>query len=211
MPIGYSIKSDVVSILNDTPLQSDSFLVDTNVWFWMTYTRASNVPKSKQPQFYQTNDYPNYISKAITAGSSLYRSGLNLSELSHIIEKKEFEIYQNDIDPTIKPKEFRHNLSNERISTVKEIEVSWNQVKSMSEFRDIIIDDSKCCDLIQLIKGSGIDGYDAFLTIQELAHNQNFNIITDDGDFSTIPDICVFTANRTIINQAHKAGKLIVR
>jgi hypothetical protein len=201
----------VVDISNDAPLPSDSFLVDTNVWFWVTYTKASYVTKNKKPPFYQTHDYPNYISKALSAGSELYRSGLNLSELSHIIEKKEFEIYQENVDPTIKIKEFRHNLPSERTTTVSEIEVSWNQVKSMSQQHDVTIDESRCCDLLQLIKGSRIDGYDAFITLQEQAINPNFKIITDDGDFSSIPNITVFTSNKSIIRQSRLAGKLIVR
>jgi hypothetical protein len=36
-------------------------------------------------------------------------------------------------------------------------------------------------------------------------------IITDDGDFSTIAGICVFTANGNIIRAAKAQNKLIAR
>jgi len=209
MPIRYSIQSSVVDILKDTPSPSDSFFVDTNIWFWITYTKASSC--ANPPKIYQIQDYPNYINAALKTRAKLYRCGLSLPELSHIIEKSEREIYENNHGVTLSPKEYRHNFPSERATTVNEIEVSWNQVKSMSDLHDITIDEQKCCNLIQLIKGTCIDGYDAFLTIQEQTLDPNFKIITDDGDFSSIPDIIVFTSNKSIIRAANGAGKLITR
>jgi hypothetical protein len=210
MPVRYSVQSSVVDIAQDTPQLTDSFLVDTNVWFWTTYTKASSIPPPNNPQQYQISDYPDYINKAITAGSKLYSCGLNLSELSHIIERKELEIFQLS-HPTIKPKEYRHNFPSERAATVKEIEGSWNLVKNMSEHRDLAINETTCYTLIQMLKGVCIDGYDAFFSIQEQTRNPNFSIITDDGDFSTIPNIFVYTSNKSVINIARKTGKLVVR
>jgi len=208
--IQYSVQASIIDITKDTPKSTDCFLVDTNVWFWTTYTRASNIPTANNPKQYQITDYPNYINKAISAGSRLYRSGLNLSELSHIIEKKELEIFQLS-NPAVKPKEFRHNFPSERALAVNEIEGSWNMIKNMSEHRDIAIDDTKCCNLIQMLKGVCIDGYDAFFSIHEQMQNPNFCIITDDGDFSTIPNIFVFTSNKSVIKTARNKGKLIGR
>jgi hypothetical protein len=36
-------------------------------------------------------------------------------------------------------------------------------------------------------------------------------LITDDGDFATVPGIQVFTANRNVINAARSQGKLQTR
>jgi hypothetical protein len=36
-------------------------------------------------------------------------------------------------------------------------------------------------------------------------------VITDDGDFSTVPGIQVFTANRNVIQAARAQGRLITR
>jgi len=41
MAINYVVQAEIVDIRTDAPLASDSFLVDTNVWGWTTYTRAS--------------------------------------------------------------------------------------------------------------------------------------------------------------------------
>ena len=35
------IRADVVDISKDTPRNNENFLVDTNVWYWMTYSKAS--------------------------------------------------------------------------------------------------------------------------------------------------------------------------
>ncbi len=40
MPVQYAIKADVIDLRNDTPQQDDLFLVDSNAWYWTTYTRA---------------------------------------------------------------------------------------------------------------------------------------------------------------------------
>jgi hypothetical protein len=36
-------------------------------------------------------------------------------------------------------------------------------------------------------------------------------VITDDGDFATVPDIQVFAANRNVVNAARTQGKLLKR
>ncbi len=37
------------------------------------------------------------------------------------------------------------------------------------------------------------------------------DVITDDGDFASVPGITVFTANARVINSAAQLGKLVVR
>ena len=46
MAVNYNIQANVVDIRKDLPKSNDVFLVDTNVWYWITYTRAS---QSGQP------------------------------------------------------------------------------------------------------------------------------------------------------------------
>ena len=44
-----------------------------------------------------------------------------------------------------------------------------------------------------------------------LLFDNGVHILTDDGDFATVPGITVFTANRTIIDAARDCGKLKMR
>lgn len=55
------IEADVIDITMDTPISTDLFLVDTNVWVWLTY------PPATLPGFaetYQVDAYPDYIDRA---------------------------------------------------------------------------------------------------------------------------------------------------
>lgn len=37
MAVNYTVRAAVVDIRQDTPKREDAFLVDTNVWYWLTY------------------------------------------------------------------------------------------------------------------------------------------------------------------------------
>jgi hypothetical protein len=41
MPVNYTVQAEVVDIWSDAPKNNDIFLVDTNAWYWYTYTNAS--------------------------------------------------------------------------------------------------------------------------------------------------------------------------
>ena len=51
MAINYTVQAEVVDISADTPKTEDAFLVDTNVWYWLTYSRASQ--SARPPAYYQ--------------------------------------------------------------------------------------------------------------------------------------------------------------
>jgi hypothetical protein len=85
MTVNYTVRTDVIDIRSDSPRQDDLFLVDSNVWYWTAYTRADL--SDARPKTYQINDYPTYINRALSAKSRLFRCGLSLAELAHLIEK----------------------------------------------------------------------------------------------------------------------------
>ena len=102
MAVNYTIEADVVDIGADTPKASDAFLVDTNVWFWIAYPNAG---QSATP--YQLMSYPSYVNSALGKGAKICRTGLSLAELSHRIEKTEYDIYRSYVN-AIELKEYRH-------------------------------------------------------------------------------------------------------
>jgi len=55
-----------------------------------------------------------------------------------------------------------------------------------------------------------VDGYDLFL-LEAMKNNGVVQIITDDGDFSSVSGIKIFTANLNVIRAARDQGKLIKR
>jgi predicted nucleic acid-binding protein len=201
MAINYNIQAEVIDIQSDLPKSDDIFLVDTNVWYWLTYTNASI---SAVP--YQINSYSSYIAQAISNNSLLLYSGLSLSELAHNIEQTERQIFSS----TIKAKEYRHNYPTERANVVAEIETAWNQVTSIAVSADINIDEKITQNTLKRFSNQLLDGYD--LMILEIMNKANIKqIITDDGDYVTVPNLQVFTANRNVITTARNQGKLIIR
>lgn len=36
MAINYNVQADVIDIQRDQPQKTDTFLVDSNVWYWLT-------------------------------------------------------------------------------------------------------------------------------------------------------------------------------
>jgi len=195
------VQAEVVDIRSDNPKKDDIFLVDTNAWYWHTYTNAS-IPRSS----YQIPEYPSYIAKAISANALLSYSGLSLAELAHSIEKAEREIFSS----ALKPKEYRHNYPTERVKVVTEVQSAWSQVTSTAVCTDVLVNEETSEAALARFQTQLLDGYD--LLILEAMDKANIaQIITDDGDYVTVPGIKVFTANYGAIAAARYQGKLLVR
>jgi len=204
MAINYTVHAEVVDITSDAPKAEDTFLVDTNVWYWTTYPKATSyIPN-------QISDYPGYLNNALGASAKIFHSGLTLAELTHIIEKTEREIYERNIGSSVKPKEFRHNLSGQRSRVVSEVQAAWAQVASLAEPLAASIDTPTTTAALNRLQAEKVDGYDLFL-LESMKTHGVVQVITDDGDFATVPGIQVFTANRNVIQAARTQGKLVVR
>lgn len=204
MAVNYSINASVVDIRTDAPVVTDKFLVDTCVWFWIAYTKASVGVKRRFR--YQLSDYPRYISSINGVGASLHHCGLSFSELSHLIEKTERELF---IPPT-STKEFRHNYPAERASVVGEITTAWGQVKALSSCVTCEVSETTTDDVLVKCGTHLLDGYDLFI-LRTMIESGVIQILTDDGDYATVPGITVFTANPNVIDLARSQGKLMVR
>ncbi|EJN39134.1 hypothetical protein PMI38_01367 [Pseudomonas sp. GM84] len=205
MALNLKVNADVVDISSDTPKPQDVFLVDTNVWYWMTYSRASTAGA----KVYQVRSYPTYTNNALAANSTIYQSGVSIAELSHIIEKSEREIF-NKANPQVSTKEYRHNFPAERANVCLEIDSACKQVLALGESMNVSIDSNMVKSSLARLKTCSVDGYDLFI-LEAMAASGVTQVITDDGDFATVPGITVFTANRTIVQAAKAQGKLIVR
>lgn len=205
MAINYTVQADIIDITADAPKAGDVFLVDTNVWYWMTYPNAtSSVPT-------QLSVYPGYLNKALGAGSKVHHSGLSFAELAHLIEKTEREIYARTTG-VIKTKEYRHNFVSERTRVVSEIQAAWGQVTSLALAGPLTVTiDSPTTDAaLTRCKAERVDGYDLFI-LESMKNHSVVQVITDDGDFATVPGIQVFTANRNVISAARSQGKFLAR
>lgn len=205
MALNLKVNANVVDIASDTPRPEDVFLVDTNVWYWMTYSRAS-VAGAKH---YQISAYPAYTNNALSVNATIYQSGVSIAELSHVIEKSERDIF-NKTNPQVSAKEYRHNFPSERENVCSEIKSACMQVLDLGETMNVSVDSEMVKSVLSHLTTCAVDGYDLLL-LEAMAASGVKQVITDDGDFATVPGITVFTANRTIVNAARDQGKLIVR
>lgn len=206
MPI--AVRAQVVDIRTDVPTTEDLFFVDTNAWYWLTYNRASLHPEPPQP--YQVKSYPDYLKLALTNGAKLLWCGFSFAELAHSIEKTEREIYANQANREIQAKEYRHGYPNQRRKVTGLITEAWEQVTSLGAPLAVSVDEEITQSAASRIQNVGLDGYDLFI-IEAMQRNGINQIITDDGDYSTVSGIIVFTANQHLIEAARSANRLITR
>lgn len=205
MAIKYNVQAEVIDLRSDTPQDDDVFLVDTNVWYWLTYTQAST-----SAMLYQIRDYPNYINKALITNCLLSYCGLSLSELAHNIEQTERNIFNSSSSSNLKPKEYRHNYPRQRANVISEIQIAWSQVTSIATSIDITVNETSTNAALNRFKTQALDGYDLMI-LQAMEKAAIDQVITDDGDYVTVPGIKVFTANQNAIAAAKSQGKLITR
>ncbi|HEV7395517.1 MAG TPA: hypothetical protein VGN86_03310 [Pyrinomonadaceae bacterium] len=207
MPPNYAVCADVIDIGSDIPQPTDEFLIDTNVWAFLVYSKMAIGPHPTIQR--QVAAYSNYVRQTMSCGSRLRRCCLTFAELAHLIEKTEKEIYLAT-NSFLTTKEFRHNQPQERAGVVAEIQSAWLQVKAMAAPADALVNDTMTDALLVKIQNQALDGYDLFL-LEAAASAGIMNIITDDGDYCCVPGIKVFTSNRRVLSEAQNNGRLIVR
>ena len=207
MAINYTVQAEVVDIATDIPQAGDAFLVDTNVWYWLTYSRASQ--SARPPAYYQISNYPNYTNTALSKGARIFQSGLSIAELTHLIEKAEREIYEA-ANGQIGTKEYRHNLPAERAQVFAEVQAACGLVTTLAEPLTTTIDSPMTTAALSRMKTEKVDGYDLFI-LESMRSHGLVQVITDDGDFATDHGLQVFTANRNVVQAARIQGKLLTR
>jgi len=207
VPVNMIVRAVVVDIRSDNPQPDDTFLVDTNVWYWMTYTRASL--RTPPPLPHQTRHYPNYVKQALVHARLLW-CGLSMAELAHQIERSEHEIFASRTGSSLNLKEYRHNEHVERRNVIAEIRDAWAQIKTLAAPLDAFIDMATTGAALDRLATQEVDGYDSLL-LQAVSEAGVTQVVTDDGDYATVPGLQVFTCNRNVIAAAHSQGKLIQR
>ena len=187
----------VFDIRHDTPRSNDKFLVDTNVWFWLTYP-IIHTTFSNRPSYYQIEHYPIYIEKIIDTDAQLFRCEFSFYELANIIEKSEWQIHEYSSKGLKSKSEYRkakkHFREIESVSTPIEL--------SLSEF--------STNQVLETMKNVTLNSFD-FLFVQAAKRENNVSLLTNDPDFIKIPGITIFTANQKLIEQARVEGKLFSR
>jgi hypothetical protein len=206
MGAAYVVNADVVDIRRHSPAAGEAFLVDTNVWKWLAYTKMS-LPWSPPSQ---ATDYPTFIHRARSKGATLLHCGLALAELANIVERDEFRQYATSRGLQVtdsERKKFRRDPW-ERGRVTTEIEAAWQQVQALSQMVPITIDETTTASCLKHLTTCMLDAYDGFL-VEAATQSRSRHIVTDDADLCSVPGICVFTSHPLVIASAKSAGKLL--
>ena len=207
MAVRYAVQAEVVDVRTDRPQPTDVFLVDTNVWFWITYAAATHgAPRPIAPP---PAAYSSYFKRALAAKAKFRRCGLSMAELAHQIEKAEYGLFAVT-NPNVTAKQYRHDFPAERSRVVNDIQAAWAAVRQIAAPLDVAIDDPTTDSALSRLSTQQLDGYDLFMA-QAMTAAGVTQILTDDGDYCTVPGIQVFTANRPVIDAARAQGKLVAR
>lgn len=180
-------------------------MVDTNVWWWAAYAFAPELPAEKKPRPYQLSAYPNFLKQAKLAGALLHWSPLTWPELAHHIERTECEMAKYYGSPdALNAKAYRHNNAIERARVVQVFTDAWAEIEALgTPLADVVLSPSSIQEATALQKEAALDGYDLFLALA-LRNATITGILTDDGDFATVPGIRMFTANNTVLRAARQ-------
>ena len=165
------------------------YFIDTNALYWYTYPRFSNNLSAQALPYY------NFIDSLVAANNPLITSIYNISELLNVIEKNEFDIYTH-IHPDaqhVSRKDFRR-MPSERSNLQKMMKTTLENVYAICDVVEFPFDSIHMYQFIETLTSHRCDVFD-YMIIQNNIKEENTNIITDDGDFSTIPDITIYTAN----------------
>lgn len=208
MSINYTISADIYDISTDVPQKEDIIFVDTNVWFWLTYTKASQVTSTTR----SISSYITYINRALSISALLIYSPLVYAELAHTIAKSELDLFCSLNSSQIKLKEFRNNYPTEWNNAINEINTAIGQIKCLGVPLSPPPDEKFMEEVCKCQKSYGkhLDIYD-IIYVKQMESERISKIITDDGDFSTIPNINMFTSNRNVLTLAQSARRLKCR
>jgi predicted nucleic acid-binding protein len=204
-PPEYPVNAEVVDLRLYKPTPEDVFLVDTNVWAWLSYTKASMSPTPKA----EARHYPSFLERARRNKSKLLRCGLSLSELANLIEREEFNVYaaaKAIRNGNAERKAFRRD-SSERARVVAEISAAWAQVSALSDVAVLTVDHDVTEACLKRLSTSTTDAYDAFL-VEAAFSSKTVCIVTHDTDMASVGGLRVFTCHSGVIYEAGKAGKL---
>jgi hypothetical protein len=205
MPI--SLRATVVNLATDTPRAGDVFLLDTNVLYWVCYSKALDFAQA-QRQDHKATTYSRYLNRALVAGTKFTKCVASLAELAHVIERDECAIFSQRVGTEIRLKDYRYD-SGERGHVVEEIQTAWAVAEAITDRRSLPIS-AEVEPLRAILSVAIVDGYDLLIYHAALGAGIR-QILTDDVDYGEFPDVQIFTANLKLINIAREQGKLVAR
>ena len=165
--------------------QDTIFVLDTNILYYVHsgYVMSTDT-KSKS--------YSNVIQTILSNGYSIEISALNIQELLHIIEKKEYELYctVNSKNKAIYTKKIYRQDSSQRNLLKAKLKTILSEL-SLYELKDGEINVSELDKFVKDFNVHTMDPIDYVLINRY--DSQKTVFVSDDKDFQSIPSISVLS------------------
>lgn len=188
----------IINIRNFSPIDnSRQFFLDTNVLYWISNPRFLQLHQLS----HTARVYYDFIDKLIDAGNPLVTSVYNLTELLNVIEKSEWDIYcKLHPEIPISRKDYR-NMPTEHEEVGKVMKTALNNVNNICKVIEFNFSASIIDDFVENFTTHRCDIFD-YAILKNCVKSKYLNIISDDGDFSSIEKINLYTANENVLNNA---------
>jgi hypothetical protein len=209
MPSDLPVAASIVDIRNRVDFSDiNSLVVDTNAWFWLTYT--GDFAEDDKPHGSKLVHYPNFISTCLSNNVDLKYTIISLAEIHKLTEVSLYKHYKSWVDnDDITFKNYRYKETAQRQDFLDEYEAMYEQINGMGEHIPTFDNIGEYPDtLLRESKEKLLEIADIII-LKSAARLNISDIITDDGDFATVEDITVYTANDKII-EAAKANELLL-
>ena len=179
------------SINNNKP-----FFLDTNVLYWYVYPRCGiqNDYRLKN----QATPYYDFVDKLVADGNPLYTSIYNITEMLHVIEKREYDLFKlGHPEANWSIKDIRR-MPTERLALKRNLSTAMSNVHTICTIMDFNFTDTLLNQFVHDLENHHCDTFD-YAILKNCIAEQQFNIISDDSDFTTMHKINLFTANETAL------------
>ncbi|RKJ46517.1 PIN domain-containing protein [bacterium 1XD8-76] len=174
------------------------FFLDTNVLYWYSYPRFTNVSKPHDKQ--RATPYFDFVDKLVSDGNPLYTSVYNITEMLHVIEKNEFALYElNHPEANWSIKDFR-KIPHERNQMKRNLSTALSNVRNICTILDFNFTYNTLEQFVNNLQNHRCDTFD-YAILQNCIKENKLNVISDDSDFSTMDQIHLYTANAALLTK----------
>ncbi len=170
-----------------------AFFLDTNVLYWFTYPRYGIIKKSDK---HRAAPYYDFVDRLVSNGNPLFTSIYNITEMIHVIEKNEFDIFNtNHPEADYSIKDVRR-MPDERNHLKNNLSTALTNAKNICTILDFNFTYDILDQFVENLEKHHCDPFD-YAILKNCIKENKINVISDDNDFSTMEQICLYTANAT--------------
>ena len=174
-----------------------AFFLDTNVLYWYVYPRCGIQSDSRLK--IQATPYYDFVDKLVADGNPLFTSIYNITEMLHVIEKREYDLFKlGHPEAEWSIKDIRR-MPKEREALKRNLCTAMSNVNNICNVMDFNFTYSILNQFVLDLEKHQCDTVD-YAKLKNCIKEQQLNVISDDSDFTTMHKINLFTANATALN-----------